>query len=141
MERRKKCQKQHDIPDEVSSGKKKKYPKQHDIPDDVVSSGKKKNQDIPEEPEEPNFNSVREKLCALKVVQYVEDSSSQNDDTADDNDYYPSNQASRDSLLQMGIKRIESVYKVEERRKEKMETSSRVINKKNQKWKKEEKKK
>ena len=29
----------------------------------------------------------------------------------------------------MGIKRIESVYKVEERRKEKIETSSGVINK------------
>ena len=112
--------------DLVSSGKKEKYPNNN--PDGVVNSGKKKNLDIPEEPEEdPNFNNLREKLCAHKVVQYLEDSSSQQDDTADDSDYYPSSQASQDSLLQMGMKRIESIYKVEERRKEKMETSSRVI--------------
>ena len=61
-----------------------------------------------------------------KVVQYIEDSSSQHDDTADDSDYYPSSQASQDSLLQMGIKRIESIYKVEERRKEKMKPSKEV---------------
>ena len=79
--------------------KKKKYPNQHDFPDDVVSSGKKKNQDIPEELEEPNFNNVREKLHAHKVVQYIEDSSGQHDDTADAGDYYLSSQASQDSLL------------------------------------------
>ena len=112
--------------DLVSSGKKEKYPNNN--PDGVVNSGKKKNLDIPEEPEEdPNFNNLREELHAHKVVQYLEDSSSQQDDTADDSDYYPSSQASQDSLLQMGMKRIESIYKVEERRKEKMETSSRVI--------------
>ena len=105
--------------DLVSSGKKKKYPKQHNIPDGVVSSAKQNNLNIPEEPEDPNFNNLREKLHTHKVVQYVEDSSSQHDDTADDSDYYPSSQASQDSLLQMGIKRIESIYKVEERRKEK----------------------
>ena len=107
----------------VSSGKKDKYPNNN--PDGVVNSGKKKNLDIPEE--DSNFNNLREKLRAHKVVQYLEDSSSQQDDTADDSDYYPSSQASQDSLLQMGMKRIESIYKVEERRKEKMDTSSRVI--------------
>ena len=80
--------------DLVRSGQKLKYQKQHDIPEDVVSSGKKKNQDTPEEPEEHNFNNVREKLHAHKVVQYIEDSSSQHDNTADDSDYYPSSQAS-----------------------------------------------
>ena len=112
--------------DLVSSGKKDKY--LNNNPDGVINSGKKKNLDIPEEPEEdPNFNNLREKLRARKVVQYLEDSLSQQDNTADDSDYYPSSQASQDSLLQMGMKRIESIYKVEERRKEKMETSSRVI--------------
>ena len=72
---------------------------------------------------------MREKLHAHKVVHDIEDSSSQHDDTADDSNYYPSSQASQDSLLQMGIKRIESVNKVKERGKEKIETSSRVINK------------
>ena len=72
---------------------------------------------------------MREKLQAHKFVQYVEDSSLPHDDTADDSNYYPSSQASQDSLLEMGIKRIESIYKVEERRKEKMETLSRMINK------------
>ena len=110
--------------DLVSSGKKDKYPNNN--PDGVINSGKKKNLDIPEE--DPNFNNLREKLHAHKVVQYLEDSSSQQDDIADDSDYYPSSQASQDSLLQIGMKRIESIYKVEERRKEKMETSSRVIN-------------
>ena len=57
----------------------------------------------------------------------MEDCSSQCDD--DDSDYYPSSQDSQVSLLEMGIKRIQSVYKVEERRKEKIETSSGVINK------------
>ena len=71
---------------------------------------------------------MREKLCAHKVVHYIEDSSSQHDDTADDSNYYPSSQASQDSLLQMGIKRIESVNKVKERGK-KIDTSSGVINK------------
>ena len=125
------------VDDLVSSAKKKKYPKQHDIPNDVVSCGKRKSEDLPEK---PIFN-VREKLRAHKIVQYVEDSSSQHDDTADDSDYYPSSQVSQDSLLEMGIKRIESINKVEERRKEKMETSSRMINKNKPKWKKEKKKK
>ena len=58
----------------------------------------------------------------------MEDCSSQCDD--DDSDYYPLSQDSQVSLLEMGIKRIQSVYKVEERRKEKIETSSGVINKK-----------
>ena len=120
---RKKIKLENDL---VSSGKKDKYPNNN--PDGVVNSGKKKNLDIPEEPaEHPNFNNLREKLRAHKVVQYLEDSSSQQDDTADDSDYYPSSQASQDSLIQMGMKRIESIYKVEERRKEKMDTSSRVI--------------
>ena len=57
----------------------------------------------------------------------MEDCSSQYDD--DDSDYYPSSQDSQISLLEMGIKRIESVYKGEERKKEKIETSSGVINK------------
>ena len=104
------------VDDLVSSAKKKKYPKQHDIPNDVVSCQKRKSEDLPEETEEPIFN-VREKLWAHKIVQYVEDSSSQHDDTADDSDYYPSSQVSQDSLLEMGIKRIESINKVEERRK------------------------
>ena len=104
--------------DLVSSGKKDKYPNNN--PDGVINSGKKKNLDIPEEPEEhPNFNNLREKLHAHKVVQYLEDSSSQQDDTADDSDYYPSSLASQDSLIQMGMKRIESIYKVEDRRNEK----------------------
>ena len=84
---------------------------------------------------------MREKLRAHKFVQYVEDSSLQHDDTADDSDYYPSSQASQDSLLEMGIKRIESINKGEERRKEKLETSSRMINKHKPKVKKEKKKK
>ena len=110
------CRKKIKLGDDlVSSAKKKNYPKQHDIPNDVVSCGKRKSQDIPEE---PIFN-VREKLLAHKFVQYVEDSSLQHDDTAGDSDYYPSSQVSQDSLLEMGIKRIESIYKVEERRKEK----------------------
>ena len=108
------CKKKIKLGDDlVTSEKKKKYQKQHDIPDDVVSSGKKKNQDIPEEPEEHVFNIVRENFYPHKVVQYIEDSSSQHEDTADDSDYYLSSQASHDSLLQMGIKRIESIYKVE----------------------------
>ena len=78
--------------DLVRSEQKIKYQKQHDIPDDVVSSGKK-NQDTPEELEEHNFNDVREKLHAHKVVQYIEGSSSQHDNTADDSDYYPSSQS------------------------------------------------
>ena len=49
----------------------------------------------------------------------MEDCSSQYDD---DSDYYPSSQDSQVSLLEMEIRRIESVYKVEERRKEKIET-------------------
>ena len=115
------------VDDLVSSAKKKKYPKQHNIPNDVVNCGRRKSEDLPEEPEEPIFN-VREKLQAHKIVQYVEDSSSQHDNTAGDSNYYPSSQVSQDSLLEMGIK-IESINKVEERRKEKMETSSRMINK------------
>ena len=103
------------VDDLVSSAKNKKYPKQHDIPNDVVHCGKRKSEDLPEEPEEPIFN-VREKLWAHKIVQYVEDSSSQHDDTADDSDYYPSSQVSQDSLLEMGIKKIESINKVEERK-------------------------
>ena len=49
----------------------------------------------------------------------MEDCSSQYDD--DDNNYYPSSQDSQVSLLEMGIKRTQSqsVFKVEERRKEK----------------------
>ena len=112
--------------DLVMSGQKIKYQKQHDIPDDVVYSGKKKTQYTPEELEEPNFNNVREKLHPHRVVQYIEDSSSQHDDTADDSDYYPSSQASQDSLLEMAIKRIESVSKREETRKEKLNTSKEV---------------
>ena len=57
----------------------------------------------------------------------MEDCSSQYDD--DDSDYYPSSQDSQVSLLEMGIRRIKSVYKVEEIRKEKIETSAGVINK------------
>ena len=57
----------------------------------------------------------------------MEDCSSQYDD--DDSDYYPSSQDSQASLLEMGLRRIESVYKVEERKKENIETSSGVINK------------
>ena len=52
------------------------------------------------------------------------------DDDDDDSDYYPSSQDSQVSLLEMGIKKIQSVNKVEERRKEKIETSCGVINKK-----------
>ena len=104
--KRQSCRKKIKLVDDlVSSAKNKKYPKQHDIPNDVVSCGKRKSEDLPEEPEEPIFN-VREKLWAHKIVQYVEDSSSQHDDTADDSDYYPSSQVSQDSLLEMGIKRI-----------------------------------
>ena len=103
------CRKKIKLGDDlVRSEQKIKYQKQHDIPDDVVSSGKK-NQDTPDELEEHNFNDVREKLHAHKVVQYIEDSSSQHDNTTDDSD---------DSLLEMGIKRIESVNKMEEARKE-----------------------
>ena len=69
---------------------------------------------------------MKEKLRPHKYVKYIEDCSSQYDD--DDSDYYPSSQDSQVSLLEMGIRRIESVYK-EERRKEKNETSSGVINK------------
>ena len=58
----------------------------------------------------------------------MEDCSSQYDDY--DSDYDSSSQDSQVSLLEMGIRRIESVYKVEERKKEKIETSSGVINKK-----------
>ena len=75
----------------VNSAKKKKKAKQHDIPDDV---------------EEDDVNDVREKLCPHKDVKYMEDCSSQYDD--DDSDYYPSSQDSQVSLLEMGIKRIQS---------------------------------
>ena len=95
--------------DLVRSEQKIKYQKQNDIPYDIGSSGKKKNQDTPEELVECD---VREKLHPYKFVQYIEDSSSQHDDTADDSDYYPSSQASQDTLLEMGIKRIESVNKM-----------------------------
>ena len=109
--------------DLVRSEQKIKYQKQNDIPYDIGSSGKKKNQDTPEELVEYD---VREKLYPYKVVQYIEDSSSQHDDTANDSDYYPSSQASQDTLLEMGIKRIESVNKMEETRKEKLNTSKKV---------------
>ena len=69
---------------------------------------------------------MKEKLRPHKYVKYIEDCPSQYDD--DDSDYYPSSQDSQVSLLEIGIRRIESVYK-EERRKEKNETSSGVINK------------
>ena len=85
--------------DLVNSAKRKKKAKKHDIPDDV---------------EEDDVNDVREKLCPHKDVKYMEDCSSQYDD--DDSDYYSSSQDSQVSLLEMGIKRIQSVYKVEERR-------------------------
>ena len=50
----------------------------------------------------------------------MEDCSSQyDDDDDDDSDYYPSSQDSQVSLLEMGIKRIQCVNNVEERRKEK----------------------
>ena len=69
-----------------------------------------------------------------KVVQYIEDSSSQHDDTADDSKYYISSQASQDSLLQMSKEKMETSSrvinkqkpKVEERRKEKMKPSKEV---------------
>ena len=99
----------------VNSTKKKKKAKQHDIPDDV---------------EEDDDNDVREKLCPHKDVKYMEDCSYQYDDDDDDSDYYPSSQDSQVSLLEMKIKRIQSVNNVEERRKEKIETSCGVINKK-----------
>ena len=70
---------------------------------------------------------MKEKLRPHKYVKYTEDCSSQYDDD-DDSDYYPSSQDSQVSLLEIGIRRIESVYK-EERRKEKNETSSGVNNK------------
>ena len=103
------CRKKIKFWDElVNSTKKKKKAKQHDIPDDV-----------------------REKLRPHKNVKYMEDCSSQyDDDDDDDSDYYPSSQDSQVSLLEMGIKRIQSVNNVEERRKEKIETSCGVINKK-----------
>ena len=108
--------------DLVNSVKKNKKAKENDIPDEVVQ----KQHDIPDDVEEDNVNDVKEKLCPHKYVKYIEDCSSQYDD--DDSDYYPSSQDSQVSLLEMGIRRIESVYK-EERRKEKNETSSGVINK------------
>ena len=70
---------------------------------------------------------MRKILHPHKDVKYIEDCSSQSYDN--DSDYYPSSQDSQFSSHEMGIKRIESVYKVEERRKEKIETSSGVINK------------
>ena len=102
--------------------KKKKKGKEHDIHDEVVQ----KQHAIPDDVEEDNVNDVKEKLPPHKYVKYIEDCASQYDD--DDSDYYPSSQDSQVSLLEMGIRRIESVYK-EERRKEKNETSSGVINK------------
>ena len=108
--------------DLVNSAKKKKKGKEHDIHDEVVQ----KQHAIPDDVEEDNVNDVKEKLHPHKYVKYIEDCSSQYDD--DDSDYYPSSQDSQVSLLEMGIRRIESVYK-EERRKEKNETSSGVINK------------
>ena len=112
------CRKKIKFGDElVNSTKKKKKAKQHDIPDDV---------------EEDDVNDVREKLHPHKDVKYMEDCSYQydDDDDDDDSDYYPSSQDSQVSLLEMGIKRIQSVNNVEERRKEKNETSCGVINKK-----------
>ena len=88
--------------------------------DDLASSSKKKKQDIPEE---FIFINVRETLHAHKVVQYIEDSSSQHDNTDNDSDYYP---CSQESFCQMGINRIESINKVEKRRKGKIETSREV---------------
>ena len=78
-------------------------------------------------------------MRAHKVVQYIEDSSSQHDDTDNDSNYYPSSQASQESFLQMGIKRIESINKVEKRIKGKIETSREVkeilnTEVENQKW-------
>ena len=105
-----------------STLQKRKKGKEHDIHDEVVQ----KQHDIPDDVEEDNVNDVKEKLHLHKYVKYIEDCSSQYDD--DDSDYYPSSQDSQVSLLEMGIRRIESVYK-EERRKEKNETSSGVINK------------
>ena len=98
----------------INSTIKKKKAKQHDIPDNV---------------EEDDVNDVREKLHPHKDVKYMEDCSYQYDDD-DDSDYYPSSQDSQVSLLEMGIKRIQSVNNVEERRKENIETSCGVINKK-----------
>ena len=110
------CRKRIKFGDElVNSTKKKKKAKQHDIPDDV---------------EEDDVNDVRDKLHPHKDVNYREDCSYQYDDDDDDSDYYPSSQDSQVSLLEMGIKRIQRVNNVEERRKEKIETSCGVINKK-----------
>ena len=110
------CRKKIKFGDElVNSTKKKKKAKQHDIPDDV---------------EEDDVNDVRDKLHPHKDVNYMEDCSYQyDDDDDDDSDYYPSSQDSQVSLLEMGIKRIQSVNNVEERRKEKIETTSTMINK------------
>ena len=110
------CRKKIKFGDELfNSTKKKKKAKQHDIPNDV---------------EEDDVNDVREKLCPHKDVKYMEDCSFQyDDDDDDDGDYYPSSQDSQVSLLEMGIKRIQSVNNVEGR-KEKIETSCGVINKK-----------
>ena len=57
---------------------------------------------------------MKEKLHPHKYVKYIEDCSSQYDD--DDSDYYPSSQDSQVSLLEMGIRRIESVYKEEKKK-------------------------
>ena len=106
--------------------KNEKKAKEHDIPHEVVQ----KQHDIPDDVEKDDVNNMREKLCPHKYVKYMEDCSSQyDDDDDDDSDYYPSSEDSQVSLLEMGIRRIESVYKVEERRKEKIEASSGVINK------------
>ena len=87
-----------------------KKAKQHYIPDEVVQ----KRDDIPDDVEEDDVNDVREKLCPHKDIKYMEDCSSQYD--YDDSDYYPLSQDSQVSLLEMGIKRIASVYKGEVRR-------------------------
>ena len=111
------CRKKIKFWDElVNSTKKKKKAKQHDIPDDV---------------EEDNVNDVREKLHPHKMSSTWKTSSQyDDDDNDDDSDYYPSSQDSQVSLLEMGIKRIQSVNNIEKKRKEKIETSCGVINKK-----------
>ena len=64
---------------------------------------------------EDDGNDVRKILHPHKDVKYMEDCSFQSDDN--DSDYYPSSQDSQFSLLEMGTKRIENVYKVEEKKK------------------------
>ena len=103
--------------------KREKKTKQQYIPDEVVQ----KQHDIPDDVEEDDVNDVRKKLHPHKDVKCMEDCSSQYDD--DDSDYFASSEDSQVSLLEIGIKRIQSVYKGEERRKEKIESSSEVINK------------